>query len=138
MRSKTILALAAVALLLCTALITLPALADDADLGFVSEGNSTWVVDYPTYLYGVSTPEGNYMIETRYPLGDADSSGTVDPLDAAVVLQYSAGLIPLTALDYQCANVDFSGMWEADFISPRDAHLILRYMGEFPYVTLFN
>ena len=55
-------------------------------------------------------------------MGDADSNGTVNTMDAMRVLQYYAGLLPADRIARDLSDVDGNGT-----INTVDAMLILRY-----------
>ncbi len=63
------------------------------------------------------------VLRLRGILGDADSNGEVEVIDATLILRYNAYIISENEIELSCADVD--GNDEADVI---DATYILRYL----------
>lgn len=73
--------------------------------------------DTPT---AISTPTHTPTVRTRLRNGDADGSGEIDVVDAALVVQFLAGLLPSVS-----AAADANADGEVDAV---DAALILQYV----------
>lgn len=82
------------------------------DVGITGGGTGILRLD-PDYITGYQPPEVLY--------GDADMNGVVNANDALLVLRYTLGLIPETALDLIAADYDENGI-----INANDALAILR------------
>lgn len=100
---------------------------EDAELGeFTLTASTNDTTDGASNPNQLEVLDGSLTLEiVDFMWGDVDGNGSVDGLDATLVLRYEAGAITLSDLPKpQAADTDFNGD-----IDGLDATLILRYEG---------